>query len=162
MKAVFCARVAMKLLVGVSALSLGGVAFAADEADQEATNDQGQLEQIVVTAQKVSQNLQDVPLAVSAISAEKVGQLGIRDAKDLTGLKSALAAPGALIAGHEWREQGTARHIGTDRQGGHPGLRRQGQPDQAVDGDEGDVVGQEQALAQGQQEQLEIHGAPRK
>lgn len=86
MKAVFCARVAMKLLVGVSALSLGGVAFAADEAGQEATNDQGQLEQIVVTAQKVSQNLQDVPLAVSAISAEKVGQLGIRDAKDLTGL----------------------------------------------------------------------------
>lgn len=86
MKAVVCTRLAMKLLVGVSALSISGAAFAADDAAQEATNDQGQLEQIVVTAQKVSQNLQDVPLAVSAISAEKVSQLGIRDAKDLTGL----------------------------------------------------------------------------
>ena len=44
------------------------------------------LEDIVVTAQKREQNLQDVPLAISAISADKVEKLGIRDSRDLSGL----------------------------------------------------------------------------
>ncbi len=79
-------RLGAAFLAGVSAVSLAGQVAAAQEAPQDAADDQGQLEQIVVTAQKVTQNLQDVPLAISAISAEKVGQLAIRDAKDLTGL----------------------------------------------------------------------------
>ena len=42
--------------------------------------------EIIVTAQKREQNLQDVPLAISAISAEKVSKLGISDSRDLSGL----------------------------------------------------------------------------
>ncbi|HET8611811.1 MAG TPA: TonB-dependent receptor [Sphingomonas sp.] len=44
------------------------------------------LTEIVVTAQKRKQNLQAVPLAVSAISGEKVAQLGISDSRDVSGL----------------------------------------------------------------------------
>ncbi|WP_277873343.1 TonB-dependent receptor [Sphingomonas paeninsulae] len=44
------------------------------------------LDEIVVTAQKRAQNLQDVPIAISAISAEKIAQLGIHDSRDLSGL----------------------------------------------------------------------------
>ena len=87
MKATTCATLAVRLMLGASLASmmLGSAAHAAEDTAQ-ASDDQGQLEQIVVTAQKVEQNLQDVPLAISAISADKVEKLGIRDAKDLSGL----------------------------------------------------------------------------
>lgn len=48
---------------------------------------------IVVTAQRREQNLQDVPLAVSALSADTIEGLGIKTTSDL-----ALAAPGLTIA----------------------------------------------------------------
>jgi hypothetical protein len=50
-----------------------------------------------------------------------------------------------------------ADDVAGDRQRRHPAQRRQRQADQAVDRDEGDVVRQEQALAQGQQQQMAVH-----
>ena len=47
---------------------------------------QGGLEEIVVTAQKREQNLQTVPIAISAIGSAKVEQLGIDDSRDIAGL----------------------------------------------------------------------------
>ena len=44
---------------------------------------QTQLEEIVVTAQKREQNLQDVPMAVSAVSGQAMQKAGISDIKDL-------------------------------------------------------------------------------
>ena len=44
---------------------------------------QAQLEEIVVTAQKREQNLQDVPMAVSAVSGQAMLEAGISDIKDL-------------------------------------------------------------------------------
>ena len=55
---------------------------------------QTSLDEIVVTAQKRTENLQDVPLAVSAISADKIEQLGIVSAQDLSGL-----APNVTVIG---------------------------------------------------------------
>ncbi len=97
MNAAFCARTPVRLMLGASLAAIGSfgicaqAAQAADEQPQaeaqaETAGNDGPLEQIVVTAQKVSQNLQVVPLAISAISADKVSSLGIRDAKDLTGM----------------------------------------------------------------------------
>lgn len=40
------------------------------------------LEEVVVTAQKREQSLQDVPLAVTAFSADKIDELGIGDFAD--------------------------------------------------------------------------------
>ncbi len=43
-----------------------------------------QLEEVVVTAQKRTESLQDVPIAVTAISGEKIVEAGIIDLQDLT------------------------------------------------------------------------------
>ena len=57
------------------------IAPAADDAAES-----GGLEEIVVTAQKREQSLQDVPASVSAISGAKIAQTGIVKLGDLTGL----------------------------------------------------------------------------
>jgi outer membrane receptor protein involved in Fe transport len=51
-----------------------------------ATQDQGgnSVEEIVVTAQKREQSLQDVPIVVTAISEQALQDAGVRDIKDLT------------------------------------------------------------------------------
>lgn len=75
-------------LLGVSSLALGCPALAQSAAQPA----QPGLDEIVVTAQKRAQNLQDIPIAISAIGAEKVEQLGIKDSRDLSGL-----APNVVI-----------------------------------------------------------------
>ena len=57
------------------------LAFAAGSAG--AQNPGGQLEEIVVTAQKREQNLQDVPMAVSAFSGSALQNAGVADIVDL-------------------------------------------------------------------------------
>jgi iron complex outermembrane receptor protein len=47
---------------------------------------EGALEEVVVTAQKRTQNLQDVPVAVSAFSGETLRESGVRDMQDLSGI----------------------------------------------------------------------------
>ena len=44
---------------------------------------QGQIEEIVVTAQKREQNLQDVPLAVSTVSGETLDDFGMDSWDDI-------------------------------------------------------------------------------
>ncbi len=50
----------------------------------------GELEEVVVTAQKREQNLQDVPVAVSAFSGEVLRDSGVRDLFELTNLAPSL------------------------------------------------------------------------
>ena len=52
-----------------------------------------QLEEIVITAQKRSENLQDVPISITAISSEALDKAGVVDAKDIQYL-----APGLNIS----------------------------------------------------------------
>ncbi|HMT43513.1 MAG TPA: TonB-dependent receptor [Chakrabartia sp.] len=73
---------ARALLIGGSLIALTAPAYAQDAAPAEEAG----LDEILVTAQKREQNLQDVPIAISAISAQKVEQLGINDSRDLSGL----------------------------------------------------------------------------
>lgn len=69
------------LTAGVSALAMAAPTFA-----QEADASTSDLDIIVVTAQKREQNLQDVPIAISAIGSAKLDQLQISDTNDLSGL----------------------------------------------------------------------------
>ncbi|MGA2710224.1 MAG: TonB-dependent receptor plug domain-containing protein, partial [Steroidobacteraceae bacterium] len=46
----------------------------------------GALEEIVVTAQRREQRLEDVPMSITAFSQEKIDQLGLRSIDDLTRL----------------------------------------------------------------------------
>lgn len=73
---------AVRLLLGASLVAVATPSLAQEAKDK----DEGNLSEIVVTAQKREQNLQDVPIAISAISAEKVDKLGIADARDLSGM----------------------------------------------------------------------------
>ena len=68
----FCSSIALTSL-------FSGPAFAQGSVDTGAG-----LEEIVVTAQKRSENLQDTPLAVSAITSEAIQSRGIADVSSLT------------------------------------------------------------------------------
>jgi iron complex outermembrane recepter protein len=70
-------RPAIAALVAISASLLGSSAWAQD------TSSQPQLTEIIVTAQKRSQNLQDVPVSVIALSAEQIKNAGVTDIKNL-------------------------------------------------------------------------------
>lgn len=82
MKLTRFSRIITGSLIGASLIAIATPAMAQDSANAENKS----LSEIVVTAQKREQNLQDVPLAISAISAEKVSQLNISDARDISGL----------------------------------------------------------------------------
>lgn len=80
MKTVQSPSVAVRLMLGASLLAVASPAFAQEAAEE------GGLGEIVVTAQKREQNLQDVPIAISALGAEKLERLNVRDTRDLSGL----------------------------------------------------------------------------
>lgn len=67
-----------------AAVLLGTLASGAG-ADTPAANS-GELEQIVVTAQRREQNLEDVPMSITTFSQEKLDQQGLRSIDDLTRL----------------------------------------------------------------------------
>lgn len=57
---------------------------------EAAPTDDGALQEMIVTAQKRSENIQKVPVAVTAFSAESLSDLGVKDVNDLTGLAPSL------------------------------------------------------------------------
>jgi iron complex outermembrane receptor protein len=71
------------LLCGASALGIApGVAAAAEGAPQQAdavTTDDGGVGQIIVTAQKRAENVQNVPISISAFTADALQARGIAD-----------------------------------------------------------------------------------
>ncbi|MGB5076036.1 MAG: TonB-dependent receptor plug domain-containing protein, partial [Sphingorhabdus sp.] len=70
------ARFAISTLLATTALGLGLPAFAQEAADEDD-------DVIVVTAQKREQNLQDVPVAITAIGSEKLDQLQVKEFSDV-------------------------------------------------------------------------------
>jgi iron complex outermembrane recepter protein len=82
MKSAVSRAAKMRLLVGTG-LAVIAAPLAAQEAEQGSGATIGE---IVVTAQKREQNLQEVPLAISVLGGEKLQQLQVNDARDLSGL----------------------------------------------------------------------------
>lgn len=60
-----------------------GLAFAAPQAHAQETSAEGGLEEILVTAQRRSENLQDVPVTVTVFGAEQVQQARIQQIQDV-------------------------------------------------------------------------------
>jgi len=83
-------RSVMRLLAGVSTLTLSidNFAFAAESPDKST-----QLEEIIVSATKRNERLQDVPVAVSAFTADMLETANFRDADSLP-----TVAPGITIS----------------------------------------------------------------
>ena len=111
----------MKSFTSLRALALLGAgmalfpqaAFAQDTEEDEAGTDN----LIVVTAQGRSQVLADVPVAVSAISAETLENSGTSDIRELTQV-----APSLLVSSTGNEANGSARVRGIGTVGDNPGL----------------------------------------
>ena len=86
------------------AMAMSGQAIA-----QEATAPSDELGEVVVTAQRRSENLQRAAIAVSAVNAETLQQRGVSEAQDLTKLVPALKITGAAGGG----TQVTIRGVGS-------------------------------------------------
>src|SRR5580692_9450219 len=83
---------------------------------QQATN-QPALTEIIVTAQKREQNIQDVPISVIAFSAEQLKDAGVTDIKNLQNL-----TPGLTVTSTTSEDVTTARIRGIGTVGDNPGL----------------------------------------
>ena len=98
-------------VVGACAFGLAGAAAAQDQ-DGPAT-----IDDIIVTAQKREQNLQDVPIVVTSLSAETLQDAGVRDIKDLQ-----ILTPGLVVTSNSSEAATTARIRGVGTVGDNPGL----------------------------------------
>jgi len=110
-------RVNPRLRIAVLGV-LGAYAGLAAAQDPAAAPAQGRtLEEIIVTAQKREQNLQDVPIVVTAINAQLLQDAGVRDIKDLT-----LLTPGLIVTSTSNETVTTARIRGVGTVGDNVGL----------------------------------------
>jgi iron complex outermembrane recepter protein len=95
----------------MTAAFAGAEALAADASSAPA------LEEIIVTAQKRSENLQDVPISVVAMSAQQIKDAGITDIRNL-----AILTPGLTVTSEGNEAITTARIRGIGTVGDNPGL----------------------------------------
>src|ERR1700728_275749 len=95
-------RRAICLVLAVSGAVGGAHAIAADAVAD--TSNAPALEEIIVTAQKRSENLQDVPISVVAINAQQAQDAGITQ-----NIKHAILFPGPILTSHSHEAITTAR-----------------------------------------------------
>ena len=105
---------ALKLSAACIALSVPGLAFAQDATTDEAVDDGTE---IVVTAQGRTQLLSDVPVAISAVTAETLQNSGANDIRQLNQV-----APSLLVSSTGSEANGSARIRGIGTVGDNPGL----------------------------------------
>jgi iron complex outermembrane receptor protein len=80
-------NISYHLLSGVAAVAIATpLAFGAANAQDNSQDKSLGLEEIVVTAQKRAQNLQDVPIQVTAFSEQKIEDAGIRTTQDFVNM----------------------------------------------------------------------------
>ena len=104
---------ALQLSAACLALAVPSLAFAQEAPQAEDTSD----EEIVVTAQGRSQLLSDVPVAISAVSAETLQNSGANDIRQLNQV-----APSLLVSSTGSEANGSARIRGIGTVGDNPGL----------------------------------------
>ena len=94
-------RSAALTAVSISALSLAGPVFAQATAAPEADEQDG-IQDIIVTAQRREESLQDVPISITALSGERLREADIRDVtrleQSVPGLRIARSGPSARPA----------------------------------------------------------------
>ncbi len=100
-------------VVGVCAFGFAGVASAQDGAQDGPQT----IDDIIVTAQKREQNLQDVPIVVTSLSQETLEDAGVRDIKDLQ-----ILTPGMTVTSTASEASTTVRIRGVGTVGDNPGL----------------------------------------
>ncbi len=104
-------RRAISLVLAMTAAFAGAEVLAADASSPPA------LQEIIVTAEKRSENLQDVPISVVALSAQQIKDAGITDIRSL-----AILTPGLTVTSEGNEAITTARIRGIGTVGDNPGL----------------------------------------
>lgn len=95
------------LLCATAGISVAGTAQAQNAADTSADSNSG-LAEIIVTAQKRAENLQDVPIAITAVTADTLSAAGINNTEAI-----AAAIPGITITRQSAAALIYVRGIGT-------------------------------------------------
>jgi iron complex outermembrane receptor protein len=109
-------RRAVAIALAVSGAMTGGYAWSADQSGANAGGS-AELEEIIVTAEKRSENIQDVPISVIAVSAQQLQDAGVKDIKDLQTL-----TPGLTVTSDSSESTTVARIRGIGTVGDNPGL----------------------------------------
>ncbi|WP_029087305.1 TonB-dependent receptor [Brevundimonas aveniformis] len=109
-------RLNQVLRLTASAAVILGVAAGAAQA-QDAGDEPTRVDDIIVTAQKREQSLQDVPIVVTTLSEELLEDAGVRDIKDLQ-----ILTPGLSVTSTTNESITTARIRGVGTVGDNPGL----------------------------------------
>ncbi|WP_206606276.1 TonB-dependent receptor [Steroidobacter cummioxidans] len=94
-----------------------GTPVLAEDVNVESDSGGRAVEEIIVTAQKREQNLQDVPIVITALSAGLLRDAGVRDLRDL-----AVLAPGLQVISTSSEATSTARLRNIGTAGENPGL----------------------------------------
>ena len=105
---IFRSSLHIVLLAGASLGAMPTIAVAQDVADSEAEAPAPAMGEIVVTAQRREERLQDVPVAISAFSAETLDVAGIQSTSELPKV-----TPGFNFARSGFGVQPTIRGLGT-------------------------------------------------
>src|SRR6202167_4457375 len=100
-----------------SLAAAGSGAFVLHSSRAQVVANQPALTEIIVTAQKREQNIQDVPISVIALSAQQLKDSGVSDIKDMTAL-----TPGLTVTSTTDENSTTARIRGIGTVGDNPGL----------------------------------------
>src|SRR5271156_2058108 len=108
-------RVLARQAVALAAAVSG--AFCVNSSRAQVATNQPALTEIIVTAQKREQNIQDVPITVIAFSAEQLKDAGVTDIKNLQNL-----TPGLTVTSTTSENVTTARIRGIGTVGDNPGL----------------------------------------
>jgi outer membrane receptor protein involved in Fe transport len=112
-------QVSRRRLCALLAAALPGMplAFAQSSGAPENSDPVKNMTEIIVTAQKRQQNLQDVPIVVTAVSGQLLQDTGVKDIKDLT-----ILTPGLTVTSTTSEAVTTARIRGIGTVGDNPGL----------------------------------------
>jgi iron complex outermembrane recepter protein len=101
----------------LAATALPAVAPVSAQQDGETDADNVAIQEIIVTAQKREQNLQDVPIVVTVVSEQLLQDTGVKDIKDLT-----ILTPGLIVTSTTNESITTARIRGVGTVGDNAGL----------------------------------------
>jgi iron complex outermembrane recepter protein len=110
-------KAGLALSTATLALAMPNMAFAQNEAQADETDDATGDEGILVIAQGREQSLADVPLAISAVTAETLQNSGANDIRQLNQV-----APSLLVSSTGSEANGSARIRGIGTVGDNPGL----------------------------------------
>jgi outer membrane receptor protein involved in Fe transport len=99
------------------ALAISGAMAASYTWADEATGNAPELEEVIVTAQKRAENIQDVPISVIAVSAQQLQDAGVKTIGDLQTL-----TPGMTVTSEGNENITTVRIRGIGTVGDNPGL----------------------------------------